>query len=251
MTEQKKYNLGATKRTVIGKSVKNLRKDGKVPAVVYGHSMKPESLEVDQKIFDKIFSEAGSSSLVDLAIDSQSPTKVLIHEPQLNPVSGEAIHIDFYKVRMDEKIKTEIPLEFIGESEAVTALDGSLVTNRDNIEVECLPTDLVPNFEVDLSRLKTFDDSITVADISVPSSIEVLTDPEELVASVEAPRSDEELAELEESAAEEEKEAIEQIAGEEGGEVAEGEEGAEAKEGAEGAGQEKPAEQAPEEKKEK
>jgi large subunit ribosomal protein L25 len=124
---------------------------------------------------------------------------------------------------MDEKIKTEIPLEFVGESEAVEQLDGSLVTNRDNVEVECLPADLVSEIQVNISELKTFEDSISVKDLAIPQGIEVLTDSEEVIAVVEPPRSEEELAELEESAAEEEKEAIEQMGAEAEGEEAESE----------------------------
>lgn len=225
--EAKKISLQAASRLVTGKKVKNLRANGLIPAVLYGRDTKPQSLEIKNIDFKKAFAEAGTSTLIDLKIDDKNSVKVLTHEPQVNPVSDAAIHVDFYKVRMDEKINTEIPLEFIGESDAVKNEDGTLITNRDNIEIECLPNDLIPNYEIDLSALKTFDDQITVADIKLPSTIEILTDAEEVIAFVEPPRSDEELAELDESAAEEEKEAIEQIAGEEGEAPAEGESPAE------------------------
>jgi len=224
MVEQKKYTLKAESRELAGKKVKKLRESGRIPAVIYGHGIKSESLSLDKSDFDKIYSEAGSASLIDLEIEQKAAIKVLSKEPQLDPVTGEPQHVDFYKVRMDEKIKTEIPLEFIGESDAVTQLDGSLVTNRDNIEVECLPADLIPNIEVDITSLKSFEDSICVKDLKVPSNIEIITDPEEVIASVEEPRSEEELAELEESAADEEKEAIEQMEAAAEGEGAEGEE---------------------------
>ncbi len=223
--ETKKISLDAKTRLVIGKKVKSLRENGVIPAVLYGHNTKPQSLEIKTTDFNKAYDEAGTSTLVDLKIDDGKSTKVLTHEPQVHPVTGETMHVDFYSVRMDEKLQTEIPLEFIGESDAVKNEDGTLITNRDNIEIECLPSDLIPHYDIDISALKTFDDQITVADIKLPSTIEILTDPEEVIAFVEPPRSDEELAELEESAAEEEKEAIDQIAGEEGEETtAEGEE---------------------------
>jgi len=223
MNEQKTYKLSVKERTLIGKKVKNLRKDGLIPAVMYGHGTKPTSITIDRRTFDKIYDDAGTSALIELKIDDKAPVKVLSREPQIDPVYSTTLHVDFYKVRMDEKIKTEIPLEFIGESEAVETLDGSLVTNRDSVEVECLPNDLVSQIEVDLSVLKTFEDSITVADLKVPSGIEVMTEPEEVIAVVEEPRSEEELAELEETnAADEEAEAIEKM-GEEG-EAAEGSE---------------------------
>lgn len=219
MVETKKISLKAKTRSITGKKVKSLRLNGLIPAVLYGHGTKPHSLEINTSEFKKAYDEAGTSSLVDLKIDDANSVKVLTHEPQLNPVTGIPVHVDFYKVKMDEKIRTEVPLEFIGESDAVKNDDGTLITNRDNIEIECLPSDLIPNYEIDLSALKTFDDQITVANIKLPETIEIITDPEEVIAFVEPPRSDEELAELEEtSAAEEEKEAIEQIAGEEGAE---------------------------------
>jgi large subunit ribosomal protein L25 len=112
---------------------------------------------------------------------------------------------------MDEKIKTEIPLTFVGESDAVANLDGTLITNRDEVEVECLPADLVSEITIDISALKTFEDQITVADIKLPNAVEILVEPEEVICFVEEPRSEEEMAELEESAADQEKEAIEQM----------------------------------------
>jgi large subunit ribosomal protein L25 len=224
MVETKKISLKAKTRSITGKKVKSLRSNGLIPAILYGHGTKPQSLEINSSEFKKTYEDAGTSTLVDLKINDSNSVKVLTHEPQLNPVTGFPVHVDFYKVKMDEKIKTEIPLEFIGESDAVNNEDGTLITNRDNIEIECLPNNLIPNYEIDLSVLRTFDDQITVSDIKLPQTIEIITDSDEVIAFVEPPRSDEELAELEEtSAAEEEKEAIEQIAGEE---AVEGEEGA-------------------------
>ncbi len=220
MNEQQTYKLSANTREITGKKVKNLRKEGLIPAVIYGHGTNPTAIFLSRRSFDKVYDEAGTSALIDLKIDDKSSVKVLSHEPQIDPVNNQTLHVDFYKVRMDEKIKTEIPLEFVGESEAVTAMDGSLVTNRDSIEVECLPSDLVSQIDVDLSALKTFEDTITVANLKVPAGIEILTEKEEVIALVEEPRSEEELAELEEtSAAEEEAEAIEKMEAEAGAEA--------------------------------
>jgi len=212
MNDKQTITLKAQKREITGKKVKSLRQSGIIPAVVYGHGDKPKSISVDEKGFEKTFDKAGTSSLVDLEIEGEKPAKVLVHEPQRNPVNEKFIHIDFYRVKMDEKIKTEIPLEFVGESEAVEQNDGSLVTNRNNVEVECFPSDLVNHISVDISSLKTFEDTITVANLSVPSGIEILTDKEEVIAMVEPPRSEEEMADLETpAAADEEKEALEKM----------------------------------------
>lgn len=209
------FSLKAEERSELKKQNKALRAQGLVPSVVYGREEKPFNITLDRKVFKRIYSEAGTSALIDLKVGEKSSFKVLAHDMQVHPVTGEPVHVDFYKVKMDEEITTEIPLEFFGESEAVKTMDGSLMTNRDNVEVECLPANLISEIKVDISALKTFEDTITVADLNVPPTIKILTEPEEVIAFVEEPRSEEELEELEESAADQEKEAIEQIAGEE------------------------------------
>ena len=210
--KQKTYNLSAKKRDITGKGVKKIRAKGIIPAVLYGHKFKPQIIAISKIDFSKAFNEAGTSSLIDLTIDGKAPIKVLSHEPQDNPVTGEPMHVDFYRVKMDEKIKTEIPLNFVGISPAVEQLEGSLVTNKDSIEVECLPSDLISEIQVDISKLKTFEDVIKVSDLNLPENLEILQDKDEIIALVEEPRSEEELAELEEiSTAEEEKEALEKM----------------------------------------
>lgn len=199
-------------RETVGSQIKKLRDSGFLPCVLYGKERKPVNLEVDQKEFLKINKVAGSSTLVKLVVGEEAPVKVLIHDLQFDPVKGNIIHADFYQVKMSEKLQTEIPLNFIGESLAVKDLQGNLITNKEELEVECLPDDLVSEIEVDISVLKTFDDMIHVKDIKVPEKITVLTDAEEVVALVEAPKSEAELeAELAPTAAEEEKAAVEGI----------------------------------------
>ncbi len=217
------YSLKAQKRNILGKKVKSLRQAGQIPAVVYGGKKEAKPLILSFTEFDKIYREAGSSSIVDLNIDDKETDNVLIQEPQYNAVSGLPQHVDFLRVRMDEKIKTEIPLEFVGESKAVEQLGGTLVTPHDKLEVECLPKDLVPAIQIDLSSLNTFDDQIKISDINIPNGITVEIDDSEVVALVEAPRSEEEMAELETPTAEEEQKAVEEVAGEKE-EVAEGSE---------------------------
>jgi len=212
---KKTYNLSAQKREIVGKKVKNLRNKGLIPAVLYGRGADPVLVSVLKADFDKVYEEAGTSSLIDLIIDSGQPIKVLAHEPQNDPVSGKPIHIDFYRIKMDEKIKTEIPLEFIGTSEAVEQLEGSLVKNKDSVDVECLPNDLVSAIQIDISSLKNFEDTIKISDLLKPHGIEILHEADEIIALVEEPRSEEELAELEEASAEdEEKEALEKMGSE-------------------------------------
>lgn len=176
-----------------GDNLAVLRKSGKIPAVIYGNKVEPTSASVDAISFQKTLRKAGESTLVDLSIDEKEPVKVLIHDIQYHPVRGDVVHIDFYQVNMKEKITTHIALEFIGESPAVEQLSGTLVKNMDELEVECLPGDLVHSIEVDISALKTFDDAILVKDIVLPKGLEGQDDPEATIAFVEAPRSEAEL----------------------------------------------------------
>lgn len=212
MTE--KINLTATTRDVVGKKVKRSRDKGLMPAVVYGHGLDSKPLFVDGKAFKKVYHQAGTSTLVDLAIDDQTPIKVLMHEPQYHYLRNEPIHADMYAVNMKEEIETAIPIHFIGESPAVAELEGNFISNRDELNIKCLPSNLIPAVEVDISGLKTFEDQIHVSDIKLPETIEVLDDMEEVVALVTAPRSEEELeAELAEDV-DAEKAAVEELAAE-------------------------------------
>lgn len=208
----------------MGKKVKRGRAKGLLPAVVYGHGFESKPLYLDAKIFSQVFQSAGTSALVDLQIDDQKPVKVLIHEPQMHYLKGQPIHADMYAVKMTEKIETAIPIHFLGESPAVEELEGNLNTSKDELEIRCLPADLIPAIEVDISVLKTFDDSIHVSDIKVPSTIEIMHEPDELIASVAAPISEEKLAEeLAGDTSEAETAAVEELGKEADGETAEAE----------------------------
>ena len=180
----------------------DIRRGGEIPVVAYGFGIENTSLTVNRKKFWKTYLTAGGNTLVDLTIDEKSTVKVLIQDVQLDPVSDEPLHADFFAVNLKESVQTEIPLSFIGESPAVVDLEGTLVTNKTEVEVKALPTDLISEIEVDLSMLKTFEDLIRVSDLKVPSTIEILDDPEDVVALVNEPKSDEELqAELTEDTA--------------------------------------------------
>lgn len=207
--------LVAQKRDVTGKQVKALRNDGLVPAVVYGHGIDPVSVAVGLRSLTKVFAAAGSNKMVQLSIDDGRPYNVMIQDVQTNSLSGHIIHADFYKIKMNEKIKAEIPLQIVGESTAVYKLEGSLIQALSSVEVESLPANLPESLEVDISVLDDFDKSIHVSDLTIPANVELLTDETELIAKVEPPRSDEELEALDE-------EVVEAIPAEEG-EAAEGE----------------------------
>ena len=192
------FSVAATSRTQTGKQVKKLRQAGQLPAVVYGHNKESRSIVMSARDFMTTFKEAGSSSLIDLKIDGGKVEKVLVHDVQVFAPTNTATHVDFYLVNMLEKLQTEITLEFVGTSNAVDADGGTLITSKDVVNVECLPQDLVPSIEVDISAIVTFEADIRVKNIVAPAGIEILDDPEEMIAAVVAPRSEEELAELDE-----------------------------------------------------
>ena len=183
--------LKLTARAITGKKVRQLRQAGQIPAVVYGHGLKPTSVQVDYLTFDKIYRQVGGSSLVDLVLGEGKPVKALIQEVALHPVTGKYDHIDFHQVRMDEKIYAEVPIMFTGESKAVKERGGILVKNINQLKIECLPQDLQHEIQVDLSPLDDFTKSIQVKDLKLPSAWHVLASADELVVGVEEPRVEE------------------------------------------------------------
>lgn len=188
--------LQAQNRKVLGKKVHTLRKEGKIPAILYGSKIKTQPLQVDYAMFETVYRQAGESSLVDLVTEDGKPVKVLIHAVQRNPLTERFEHVDLYQVDLKKKITAEIELRFENESPAVKELGGVLVKSLDRVKVECLPEDLVHEIKVDLSPLKTFDDIIYVKDIVIPSGITFVEKVDETVALVKPPRSEDELKEL-------------------------------------------------------
>lgn len=191
MTKEK-HQLKARVRTLLGRKVKQLRKEGLLPATVYGKGFDSISVQINLIEAEKIFNEIGESGLVELIVDEKEKLPILFRNPQYHPLDEKLIHIDCYKVNLKEKISAMVPIEFVGESQAVK--DGNtLVTVTDEVEVEALPADLPESIEVDLTVLENLESTITVADLKVDKSkVEILTDAEQLIAKVEEPRAEEE-----------------------------------------------------------
>lgn len=166
-------------------------------AVVYGHGLPSRSIQVATSDFLKLFRAVKHSSLFDLAVGKESPVKVLVGEVQVNPINMQPIHVDFRQIRMDETLTVSVPLVFTGESVAIKALGGTLVKSLDELEVECLPGNLPKEIMVDLSQLQTFEDMITVGSLVLPQGVKSTHAPEDAVATVEAPLSEEEIKKLE------------------------------------------------------
>jgi len=226
-----KAKLASKIREIFGRKTNKERKNGLIPAVIYGKGIKSESLWVKELDLKKVISKFGENPIVELEMEKGEKNNAIIHEIQRDPVSGNFLHVDFYKVRMDEKLEAEVELNFIGEAPAIKELGGILVKNLTAVEVICFPADLPTNIDVDISILKTFEDSIRVKDLKIPEKVEVKNDPETAVVLIEEPRSEEELKELDEKVTEdvskvegvvkEEPTAEEGKEGKEGGEIKE------------------------------
>lgn len=220
--------LQVEKREETGrKNSASVRDQGKIPGVLYGKEREPVSIAIDRNGFAAVFEQAGESTLIDLSVDDQPPVKVLIYDFQRDPHGQDVTHVDFYQVKMDEKITAEVEFVFEGTAPIEKEQGGIIVKAMGGIEVECLPADLPHEITVDLSGLQTFDDVIRVQDLPTFEGVEYQANPERTVVTVSEPRSEEELKALEEEVVED-VEGVE-VSGEKPEEGAEGaEEGEEA-----------------------
>ncbi|MEK7619440.1 MAG: 50S ribosomal protein L25 [Patescibacteria group bacterium] len=190
--------LSAQGREKTGKQSQAVRAEGFLPAVVYGRGTESKPISVAYGAFEKAYRQAGESTLVDLVIEGSGAVKTLIQDVQKDPVSDKMIHVDFYAVTMTEKLTAEIPLKFVGVAGAVKELGGTLVKNVSEVEVRCLPGDLVHEIEVPLDSLATFEDTITIAAIVRPKGIEILGAQDTIIATVMPPMTEEEMKKLDE-----------------------------------------------------
>ncbi len=214
------FSIKAKKRDADVK-LKSLREAGEIPAVFYGAGEASTSISVSKSEFKKVWRAAGESSAVKVSMDGKD-VDVLIHEVQVDPVSSDAIHVDFLVIDMKKKIKVNVPLEFEGVSGAVKSGIGNLVKVLHEIEIEALPADLPHNLVVDISKLETLDNNVTVADIKLPAGVVAITPGTDVVASVVA-----QVEEKEEEVAPVDLSAIE-VSEKKGKKEEEGAEGAEA-----------------------
>ena len=185
--------LTAQRRQVTGKKVARLRRQGIVPAVLYGHGHPSEPLQVDAKAFEQLRRHVGRNALVDLHVENGRPRPVLVHGVQEHPVDRHVMHVDFFLVRMTEELTVDVPIVMTGESEAVEKLGGTLLHLLDSVKVRALPADLPDSLELDVRPLRSFEEVLHVRDLQVPEAVAVLTDPDEPIARVQTPRVEEEL----------------------------------------------------------
>ena len=181
-------DLNAKKREIFGKHNESLRATGWVPAVVYGHEIKPLSISVSLKELHKIYKAAGESTIIDLKVDGEKePLKVLIKDVQHDPISDDLLHADFYKADLSEKVSVSVPIKVTGESPIVKSGQGIVLTLLNEIEVEALPLDLPHEIEISVAALTEIGQSITVKDLPLDhSKVSVVAhNPEDLVVKID------------------------------------------------------------------
>lgn len=200
-----KVVLHATRRTVIGKQVGALRREGKLPAVMYGHQFPPTPILLDLHTTTKALMGISSSTIITIELEGKEHA-ALVREKQRNYIKGTLLHIDFQVVSLTEKIRAKVTIEFSGIAPAIKDFNGVLVTGINEIEVEALPQDLPEKLVLDISKLANIGDGIYVRDLVVSEKVEILEEPEEMVVIITGEMG-EEVAE--EAAGAEEPEVIE------------------------------------------
>jgi large subunit ribosomal protein L25 len=217
MAEQPKVELNVGPRPVLGKKVKRLRREGIIPANVYGRALDSVAIQVVRDDLVRVVRSAGRNEIIYLRLDGEEPRPTFVRQIQRNPVTDAILHVDFYQISLAEKVRIEVPLALVGTAPAEQTHGGTLLHSLDSITVEGLPTDIPSVIEVEVSGLEEIDASIHVGELSVPDQVTVLSDPEVVVAKIAPPHVEKEV----------EEEVVE--------EVVEGEEAAEeaAEEGAE------------------
>ncbi len=215
--------VSAEPREVVGKKVSTLRRQGILPAVVYGAGRESENIQLDAREFDVLMRHTNRNTLVDLKIGKSRATPVLLQNVHEHPVRRNPVHVDFQVVSMTEAITIDVPVNYMGDSTAADKLGGTLLHLRESVSISALATALPQAIDLDITPLDSFDAVLHVSDLIVPDDVTILTDPEEPLARVQPPRVEEEPVT-----------GLEGEEIEEGAEVPEGEDAAEAGSAAEG-----------------
>jgi large subunit ribosomal protein L25 len=180
-----KIELKVASREILGKRVKHLRRQGITPVHVFGHGIESLALQCDTKELERVLSRAGQTRLIDLKLAKEKkPRTVVVREFDRDWRRGELVHVDFYQVKMEEKIRLEIPVVLIGEAPALKAKTNMLDHALGTLTVECLPAKIPGSIEVDISSLTELDQAIRVKDITLDKDITVLNNPDLVVAKI-------------------------------------------------------------------
>jgi large subunit ribosomal protein L25 len=209
--------LAAASREVTGKKVAEMRRSGRLPAVVFGRGIDSDNVSVDTHEFEQLRRHAGANTLIDLSVDGAAAAPVLVYGVQTHRVTNRPLHVDLYVVRMTEELTVDVQLVSEGEAEAIENGGGTLLHVLEHVRVRALPDHLPQSIHYSIASLATFDDAIHVRDLVIPGDATLLTDPDEVVAKVLAPRVEEEPTPVAEGA---EGEAAEGAEAAEGGDAA-------------------------------
>ena len=197
--------LQVNKRNVLGKKTRFLRRQAITPAHLFGHGLESLPLQCDTSKLQRIIAQAGTTRLIALEIEGEKrPRSVFIREIQRNALSGALLHVDFYQIKIEEKIKADVPIVLVGEAPALKGKGRIMIHGVTSLSIECLPDKLPPQVEVDLSPLEEADQAIYVRDITFSPDITVITDPDQIVVKVGEARVEkvEEVKKVEEVAVE-------------------------------------------------
>ncbi len=178
--------IAAERRVVKGKQVRTLRQKGLVPAILYGHHLESVSLQVDRDAMEEILRHGRAAALLRLKVGREKPQLVLIKQYQLHPSRHELLHVDFYGVSAREKVKTHVPLRYVGQAPVAESHDVAIVKALDQVSVECYPSDLPSHLDVELSRLEGMDSTLRLGDLSAGPNVTILGAQDEVVVSVAA-----------------------------------------------------------------
>ena len=179
----KRLKLTVEKRKLLGKKVKKLRKEGILPANIYGKDIKSLSVQLPQKEFENVFKEVGETGLVDVHLNGEIKPS-LIHNVQMDYLHNLPLHADFFQVNLKEKVKTMVPIKVLGEAKAVSDKLGLLLQPLSEVEVEALPADLPEYIEINVESLASVNDQMAVSDIKPPTGVTILTDPSQVVVKI-------------------------------------------------------------------
>jgi len=171
--------LKVSEREILGKKVRFLRRQGITPVHLFGHGIESLALQCDTATLQQVLAQAGKTRLISLKLDNEKrPRTVVAREVQIEPRTGESLHVDFYQVRMAEQVKVEVPIVLVGEAPALKSRESMLVQELNTLSVECLPAKIPPSVEIDLTPLTEPEQVVRVGDIELETEITVLNDPE-------------------------------------------------------------------------
>ena len=189
--------LQAINREILGRKVRFLRRQGIIPVHLFGHNVESLALQCDAAQLQRVLAQAGKTRLINLKLDkAKRPRIVVIREIHRDPLTSELLHVDFYQVRMAEKIKVELPIVLIGEAPALKSKENTLLQELSNLTIECFPDQIPASVEVDLSFLTEAEQAIRVKDVVLAEEITVLNDPGLLVVKISSRPRVEEVEEI-------------------------------------------------------